>query len=181
MKWTYDPSVDALMITLLPGKRSKRAEELRPGLICDYDDAGHPISIELLEASSHLPLKNLESLPLPGVMLTLSEASRLAGLDAATLRQQIHNKRLRATKRRREWWVEPSALQEYLDSRAPQGRRNGRKNSARRPVTIELVQTPSPSRQYSRASSAPGLRTPDRAGQASRKSPKDSARAKARR
>ncbi len=31
MKWTYDPSVDALMITLLPGKRSKRAEELRPG------------------------------------------------------------------------------------------------------------------------------------------------------
>lgn len=134
MKWTYDPSVDALTITFLPGKRSARAEELRPGMICDYDTAGHPISIELLEASSHLPRKNLESLPLPGMMLTLSEASRRAGLDPATLRQQIHRKRLRATKRRREWWVDPSALQDYLDSRAPQGRRNGNKKSARRPV-----------------------------------------------
>jgi uncharacterized protein YuzE len=69
MEWTYDPSVDALTIIFLPGRRSARAEELRPGMICDFDAAGHPISIELLYASSHVPQKSLENLPLPGTKL----------------------------------------------------------------------------------------------------------------
>ena len=101
-------------------------------LIVRYlDRAGHPVAIEILDASSHFSNRSLSRLPLPEAMVPLSEASRRAGLDPATLRQQIRRKRLRATKHHREWWVEPAALQEYLDNRAPQGRRSARKASAK--------------------------------------------------
>jgi uncharacterized protein YuzE len=135
MRWSYDPQVDALTITLIPGRRSARTDELRPGMLCDVDRAGHPISIEILDASSHFSRSSLSHLPLPQVMVPLSEASRSVGLDPATLRQQIRNRRLRATKRHREWWVKPAALKAYLDSRAPQGRRSSRKQSAKRDST----------------------------------------------
>ncbi len=131
MKWSYDPSVDALTITLISGRRSARTDELRPGILCDLDRGGHPIAIEILDASTHFSNRSLSHLPLPEAMVPLSEASRRVGLDPATLRQQIRRKRLRATKHHREWWVEPAALQEYLDSRAPQGRRSARKASAK--------------------------------------------------
>lgn len=126
MNWTYDPAVDALTILFLPGRRSARTDELRSGMLCDYDRNGHPVSIEILDASRHFPAKELGNLPLPEVMVPLSEASRRVGLDASTLRQQIRRKRLRATKLHREWWVKPAELQEYLDNRAPQGRRSER-------------------------------------------------------
>jgi uncharacterized protein YuzE len=132
MRWSYDPQVDALTITLIPGRRSARTDELRPGMLCDIDRAGHPIAIEILDASSHFSRSSLSHLPLPQVMVPLSEASRSVGLDPATLRQQIRNRRLRATKHHREWWVRPAALKEYLDSRAPQGRRSSRKQSSKR-------------------------------------------------
>ena len=127
MRWSYDPQVDALTITLIPRRRSVRTDEVRRGMLCDVDRAGHPISIEILDASTHFSPASLAHLLLPQVMIPLSEASRSVGLDPATLRQQIRNRRLRATKRHREWWVKPAALKEYLDSRAPQGRRASRK------------------------------------------------------
>lgn len=135
MRWSYDPQVDALTIALIPGRRSARTDELRPGMLCDVDKAGHPISIEILDASRHFSRDSLSHLPLPEVMVPLSEASRSAGLDPATLRQQIRNRRLRATKHHREWWVKPASLKEYLDSRAPQGRRSSRKKSSKRGST----------------------------------------------
>lgn len=135
MRWSYDPEVDALTITLIPGRQSARTEELRPGLLWDFDRAGHPVAIEILDASNHFPRESLSHLPLPQVMVPLSEASRSVGLDPATLRQQIRNRRLRAIKRHREWWVKPSALKEYLDSRAPQGRRSSRDRSRKRVKT----------------------------------------------
>lgn len=125
MKWSYDPSVDALTIEFLPGRKSARTKEVEPGILVDYDKPGHPISLEIMDASTHFPFKVLNALPLPEAMIPLSEASRRTGLDAATLRQQIHRKRLRATKHHREWWVDPAALSTYLASRAPQGRRSG--------------------------------------------------------
>lgn len=123
MKWTYDPSVDALTIRFVTARKWARTEEVEPGILFDYDRAGHPISLEILDASTHFPAKSLRALPLPEVMVPLSEASRRVGLDPATLRQQIHRKRLRATKHHREWWVDPAALDAYMASRAPQGRR----------------------------------------------------------
>lgn len=129
MKWTYDPAVDALTILFLPGRRSARTVELGSGMLCDYDRKGHPVAIEILDASRHFPTKELRNLQLPEVMVPLSEASKRAGLDASTLRHQIQRKRLRATKRHREWWVKPDALKDYLDKRAPQGRRSDKKGS----------------------------------------------------
>lgn len=125
MKWSYDPSVDALTIEFLPDRKPTRTEEVETGILFDYDRAGHPVSLEIIDASTHFPAKVLKALPLPEVMIPLSEASKRAGLDPATLRQQIHRKRLRATKHHREWWVDPAALNAYLASRAPQGRRSG--------------------------------------------------------
>lgn len=125
MNWTYDPQVDALTILLIPGKASARTEEVRPGMLVDVDRAGHPISIDILDASEHFSKHILSNLPLPEAMLPLSVASKRAGLNSATLRQQIKRRRLRATKHHREWWVDPQALQEYLNNRAPQGRRSG--------------------------------------------------------
>ncbi len=95
MQWTYDAAVDALTILLLPGRRSARTDEWVMGMFCDYDRMGHPVSIEILDASTHFPARTLRALPLPEVMVPLSEASRAAGLDPSTLRQQIRNKRLR--------------------------------------------------------------------------------------
>ncbi len=124
MQWTYDAAVDALTILLLPGRRSARTDEWGMGMFCDYDRMGHPVAIEILDASTHFPARTLRALPLPEVMVPLSEASRAAGLDPSTLRQQIRNKRLRATKHHREWWVKPADLELYLENRAPQGRRS---------------------------------------------------------
>lgn len=123
MQWTYDPSVDALTIQFLANRKSARVEEVEPGMLFDYDKGGHPVSLEIMDASTHFPLKELKALPLPEAMIPLSEASKRVGLDPATLRQQIHRKRLRATKHHREWWVDPRALEAYLADRAPQGRR----------------------------------------------------------
>lgn len=93
MRWTYDPAVDALTILFLPGRRSAKTDELRSGMLCDYDRKGHPISIEILDASRHFPAKELSDLSLPEEMVPLSEASRRNGLDASTLRHQVRSSR----------------------------------------------------------------------------------------
>lgn len=45
--------------------------------------------------------------------MTLQEAAGQLGLDASTLRHQIRNGRLKATKRGRDWWVTPSEVARY--------------------------------------------------------------------
>lgn len=45
--------------------------------------------------------------------LTLTEAAALLGVTAATLRQQIANGKLRATKRGRDWFVTPKEVERY--------------------------------------------------------------------
>jgi uncharacterized protein YuzE len=53
MKVIYDKQTDTLSIILRKGSVSE-SEEPRPGLILDYDKAGHLISIELLDASEQV-------------------------------------------------------------------------------------------------------------------------------
>jgi uncharacterized protein YuzE len=127
MHWTYDPAVDALTIHFAGEQHAKRTEELRPGMIMDSDARGRPIAIEFLDASTQFKKQLLESLPLPEAMLPLSAAAKRAGLAPATLRQQIRNGRLVASKWRNEWWVTERDLEAYLANRAPQGRRSHRK------------------------------------------------------
>ena len=45
--------------------------------------------------------------------MTLTEAAAILGLTAATLRQQIANGKLRATKRGRDWWVTRGEVERY--------------------------------------------------------------------
>jgi len=126
MLWTYDPSVDALTILFAARARAARTDEVRPGMLVDSDAAGRPIAIEFLDASTQFPMVVLESLPLPKAMLPLSAAAERAALAPATLRQQIRNQRIVATKWRNEWWIDERELAKYLEHRAPQGRRSHR-------------------------------------------------------
>lgn len=45
--------------------------------------------------------------------MTLIEAARILGVTPATLRQQIANQKLRASKRGRDWWVTPKEVARY--------------------------------------------------------------------
>lgn len=45
--------------------------------------------------------------------MTLPAAAAILGVTAATLRQQIANGKLRATKRGRDWWVTPREVARY--------------------------------------------------------------------
>jgi uncharacterized protein YuzE len=52
MKVIYDPSTDTLSI-ILRDERVAESDELREGLIVDYDRNGRIVSIELLDASEN--------------------------------------------------------------------------------------------------------------------------------
>ena len=45
--------------------------------------------------------------------MALPEAAALLGVAPATLRQQIANGRLRATKRGRDWWLTRAEVERY--------------------------------------------------------------------
>lgn len=53
MKVIYDRETDTLSIILRQGKVTE-SDEVRPGLILDYDKAGQLVSIELLDASEQV-------------------------------------------------------------------------------------------------------------------------------
>ena len=53
MKVIYDKETDTLSIILRSGKVAE-SDEIRPGLILDYDKAGRPVSIEFLDASKQV-------------------------------------------------------------------------------------------------------------------------------
>lgn len=56
--------------------------------------------------------------------MTLNEAAEVLGLAPSTLRHQIRNGALRATKHGRDWWVEPKEVKRYQEQSL--GRRFGR-------------------------------------------------------
>lgn len=45
--------------------------------------------------------------------MTLKDAAESLGVQAATLRQQIANGKLKATKRGRDWWVTRGEVERY--------------------------------------------------------------------
>lgn len=45
--------------------------------------------------------------------MTLHEAAAILGLSPLTLRSQIRNGSLHATKRGRDWWVTPAEVERY--------------------------------------------------------------------
>jgi len=58
--------------------------------------------------------------------MTLPEAAALLAVTPATLRQQIANGRLHATKRGRDWWLTQTEVERYQrESAGRPGRRKG--------------------------------------------------------
>ena len=49
MKVRYDPSADAIYIRFREGKVAE-SDEIKEGVIIDYDERGRPLAIELLDA-----------------------------------------------------------------------------------------------------------------------------------
>ena len=83
---------------------------------------GRRIAIDILQASAHYPKAELERLGSAEVELTLAEAAAESGLAMSTLKNQIHNERLPAAKRGRDWIVTRTALYNYLENRSEAGR-----------------------------------------------------------
>jgi uncharacterized protein YuzE len=55
MKIQYDQDVDALTIILKQDTPVEESDEAKPGIILDYDSLGELVSIEILNASEHMP------------------------------------------------------------------------------------------------------------------------------
>jgi uncharacterized protein YuzE len=53
MKVIYDRETDTLSLILREGPVAE-SDEIREGLIIDYDRAGHIVSLEVLDASEHV-------------------------------------------------------------------------------------------------------------------------------
>jgi uncharacterized protein YuzE len=60
MKHEYDPVVDALYVRL-NDQPIVESEQIKPGIVLDYDEAGNVVGIEVLSASKHdkFPLKQV--------------------------------------------------------------------------------------------------------------------------
>ena len=129
---TYDAQADALSVDLLPGARRARTVQVRAGILAHFDERDRLIEIEILGAGAHYDPATLQRLVSPAEYLTLAEASRESGLEASTLRRQIHKGKVRAVKRGHDWLVTRAALWTYLENRAPSGRPSRRKGARRR-------------------------------------------------
>ncbi|MCU0839981.1 MAG: DUF2283 domain-containing protein [Rhodospirillales bacterium] len=59
MKLEYDPAADALYVRL-NDQPIIESEQIKPGIVLDYDEAGNVVGIEVLSASKHdnSPLKH---------------------------------------------------------------------------------------------------------------------------
>jgi uncharacterized protein YuzE len=124
---TYDPQGDVLAVGLGPLRKALGATEVSPDHYLHLDPKGRLVSIEILRASKHYRRSLLQGFPSPVRLLTLNETAAAAGLATTTLRSQIHAGRLPAVKRGRDWLVAEHDLWNYLDNRAPQGRRSNSK------------------------------------------------------
>ena len=72
MKLHYDPETDSLYIDLVD-RTSVDSQEVAPGIVMDYDEAGMAVGIDVEHASKILDLAQLETHCLP-VTLTRSTA-----------------------------------------------------------------------------------------------------------
>jgi uncharacterized protein YuzE len=63
MKLTYDSKADALYLTLADTPSAK-SDEIRPGVIIDYDDQGRVIGVEVLHVQKQFPDADLTRMQL---------------------------------------------------------------------------------------------------------------------
>ena len=73
MKLHYYADTDSLYIDLSE-KTSVESREVSPGIVLDFDDAGHLCGIDVEHASQNLDLSRLEAVSLPVEMTQLVHA-----------------------------------------------------------------------------------------------------------
>lgn len=54
MKVTYDRRTDTLTVLLRDDAQVAESDELKPGVVLDYDAQGNLVSLEVLDASRHI-------------------------------------------------------------------------------------------------------------------------------
>ena len=54
MKVTYDRKTDTVSIILKDGVAVAESDERKPGVILDFDEQGHLVSLEVLDASERI-------------------------------------------------------------------------------------------------------------------------------
>ena len=129
MRFTYSPGADALYVELAAvERRATRQQEIVPGVIMDFDAQDRVLGLELLGASRHVPRDQLNQAEPPGTWLTLKEAATEAAakgepISPDTLRSQAAKGKLKTEKRGRDLVVARHELWNYLENRAPAGRR----------------------------------------------------------
>jgi len=55
MKVLFDPETDTLSVLVMEGVIAE-SDEPKPGIILDYDATGSLLSVEILDASKHMPI-----------------------------------------------------------------------------------------------------------------------------
>jgi len=55
VKASYDRRTDTVSIVFRPGVAVESSEEVRPGVVMDFDDRGRVVSLEILDASRVIP------------------------------------------------------------------------------------------------------------------------------
>lgn len=118
MRATYDRDVDALAIRV-GGGHSARTVRVTETVRVDLDADGRIIAIEVLDASWHLPIAELEELPEPETLLTIAEAAEETDVAPATLRALVREGRVAGRKQGRGWLVDYAALLNYLEAQEP--------------------------------------------------------------
>lgn len=132
IRLTYDPSVDALMIELVPGATSAKTVRITDSVRADLDREGRVIGFEILEAALQLGREAVEHLPTGSELLTLEEAAAESGRAAGTLRVQLNAGRLKGVKRGRDWYVDATDLLNYVENLSPRGRRPAESPAAKK-------------------------------------------------
>ncbi|MHB8837682.1 MAG: DUF2283 domain-containing protein [Gemmatimonadaceae bacterium] len=130
---TYDPDVDALYFELRALRSQRRTQrEIAEGVILELGPSRELAGLEILGASRFGTPRALARFGRPSPGMRLSEAAAFCGIKAASLRNQILNGRLKASKVGRDWLVDVNDLEAYLDGRSARGRRAATEKPRRR-------------------------------------------------
>jgi uncharacterized protein YuzE len=113
----YDRTADAAYISIGKRRRVETTEHASHDVAVDFDRNGYVVGIEILNAREHFG-PDVNKLPKAVEELSLAEAAVRCDppRSPTTLRIQIHNGRLKATKRGRDWVVTAADLETYLES-----------------------------------------------------------------